>query len=638
MGKPYSQELDNFTDTYRWASQQNIDHLVHFLNRWSGDHAVVVGSGGSYSAASVAALFRELAHHSPTTAVTPLEFVSLISRISPHALLLSAEGRNKDILASARAAVAADLATAALTLTLTNPLLELAHSSGALRTFAYQMDWGKDGYLATNSLLATVFLLYRAFFGDRDFKHSLGPLLYPARLAARRMQLADLVGSEYEKCCGLLVLHSAQAKAFAIDLESKLSEAALALVQTTDLRQFAHGRHLQLALRSPAPFVLIASSSADRPLAMATEALFPSPCLSVQIELEGDTEQDVAVAGLIDAMFLTEAIALRASRDPGQPDVPDFGRAIHALDTRALLTSRRRETTRIELAARRKNAGGDHTATQSGLQAAADYADRLTKARIRAAICDFDGTLCRAENRFVGMDAAHVEQLSALIRQGLGLAIATGRGDSLYDSLRSSFDPELHGAITVGYYSGSVIARLDESFQRPTSNPEFVELWQWLKSSMYGHLTKPLDRLARGGQFSMRLTSAQQCTRLRAAIRTWLDATGRHSWRVFCSGHSVDVLDASTSKHLVVDHIASSLGVDPLTQILRLGDCGQEEGNDFELLREGLSLSCYSVSSDLRSCWNFGPHGNNQAETTMFYLRALVPADAAFRISPSALQ
>ena len=32
------------------------------------------------------------------------------------------------------------------------------------------------------------------------------------------------------------------------------------------------------------------------------------------------------------------------------------------------------------------------------------------------------------------------------------LAIATGRGDSLYSDLRKSFDSELHGAITVGYY------------------------------------------------------------------------------------------------------------------------------------------------------------------------------------------
>jgi len=640
VGKPYSRELDHFADTYRWARQQDVDRLGHFLNRWSGDHAVVIGSGGSYAAAVVGALFRELAHHSPTTAVTPLEFVSLLNRLSPRALLLSAEGKNKDILAAARAAEAADLASAAITLTLANPLLEMARSSSALRPFAYGMDWVKDGYLATNSLLATIFLLYRAFFGDHDFEHFVGPLLNPSRLAARRMQMADLATMRDVKRCGLLVLYSAQAKAFAVDLESKLSEAALTSVQMTDLRQFAHGRHLQLALRPPPPVVLIATSGVERSLAVATAALLPPTSLSLLIELEGETEQDVAVAGLIDAAFVTEALARDASHDPGQPDVPEFGRAIYALDPRTLLTPQRQETTRIELAARRKSAGGGHSTAPSDervRRAAADYAARLSAARIRVVICDFDGTLCRAENRFDGMDAAHVTQVSTLIRQGLGFAIATGRGDSLYEDLRSSFEPELHSAITVGYYSGSFIAQLDEEFQRPNANPEFAELWHWLNGSTYGQLTKPLDQLARGGQFSMRLASAQQCTGLRAAIRTWLDATGRHGWRVFCSGHSVDVLDAGTSKRLVVDHVASRFGVDPFTQILRLGDCGQEEGNDFELLSEGLSLSCDSVSSNLRSCWNFGAHGNNQAETTMSYLRALMPTDSAFRISPNAL-
>jgi hypothetical protein len=80
LGKPYSEELDAFADTYQWVAKQDVARLGHFLNRWSGDYAVVVGSGGSYSAAFAVALFRELAHHSPTTAVTPLEFAALLRR------------------------------------------------------------------------------------------------------------------------------------------------------------------------------------------------------------------------------------------------------------------------------------------------------------------------------------------------------------------------------------------------------------------------------------------------------------------------------------------------------------------------------------------------------------------------------
>ena len=195
----------------------------------------------------------------------------------------------------------------------------------------------------------------------------------------------------------------------------------------------------------------------------------------------------------------------------------------------------------------------------------------------------------------------------------------------------------MYGAITVGYYSGSVITRLSEDFQQPAANPEFKALWDWLQSSTYGHLCRPLEDLARGGQFSMRLKSVQQCARLQAAIRHWLDRSGRADWRVFCSGHSVDVLDGHTSKRKVVDRLVEEFGFDPLSEMLRLGDSGHEGGNDFELLDEGLSLSCERVSFSLHSCWNFGAAGNNQAEVTMAYLRGLVPTDGAFRLTSSAL-
>jgi len=93
LGKPYSDELEGLAHTFEWAGQQPVDQLRRFLSRWSGEHVAVVGSGGSYSAALIVALFRELVHHSPTSAVTPLEFDAMLRRLSPRTLLLSAEGK-----------------------------------------------------------------------------------------------------------------------------------------------------------------------------------------------------------------------------------------------------------------------------------------------------------------------------------------------------------------------------------------------------------------------------------------------------------------------------------------------------------------------------------------------------------------
>lgn len=641
MGKPYSQELDGFAKTYSWAERQNVEHLRHFLNRWSGDHAVVVGSGGSYSAAYVVALFREIAHHSPTTAATPLEFFSLIERLSPRTLLISAEGKNNDILAAASAAEAADLATAAITLTPSNPLVDLSRDRNALRSFSFQMDWHKDGYLATNSLLATLFLLYRAFFGDSDFKSCLGPVFDPIRLASRREQLRKIVDATDLRKRGLIVLYSIKAKSFAIDLESKISEAALTTVQITDLRQFAHGRHLQLTCTSRAPYVLVVSTVEEQDLALATAALLPDQNLIINLKIDDSTQQDAAVFGMIDAMYLVESFSKGGTYDPGQPVVPEFGKAIHALNTGFFLTSRQSEKSILNVAVKRKTLAGKRSANfvdPNIYQAGINYINRLCTARIRAVVCDFDGTLCRTENRFEKMNPAHVEQISTLIRQGLGFAIATGRGDSLHESLRSIFDPELHGSITVGYYSGSYIAQLSESFEQHDFNPEFAKLWTWLEKSMHSPLGKPLVKLAHGGQFSMRLESSQQCSKLRDAISAWLFESNLRDWRVFCSGHSIDVLDSTTSKDLVVENIAKRMTMRPEESILCLGDSGREDGNDFELLNGKLSLSCDTVSSNLDSCWNFGFYGNNQTEVTMQYLRALTPIDGVFKFTPTAFQ
>lgn len=639
MGKPYSDEMHGFANTFQWASQQPVDQLRRFLNRWSGDHVAVVGSGGSYSAALVVSLFRELVHHSPTSAVTPLEFDAMLQRLSPRALLLSAEGKNRDVLAAAQAAQSADLCSAALTLTTANPLLEFATSHASLRAFAFQMDWGKDGYLATNSLLATCVLAYRTFFGQNDFLSQLGPLFRQERLAERRDHFRSWTELERARQSGLLVLFSAQAKPFAVDLESKFSEAAIAHVQLADLRQFAHGRHLQLATQAPMAVILVTSVE-EAPLAAATAQLLPPTVQQWTIELDGQREQDTAIAGLIDAMFLTDAFAQVAGFDPGQPKVPEFGRAIHAIDSAFLLQSSPKVQSRLELAARRKEAPQDRRermAKPDVVAAATDYAEALTRAEVKAIVCDFDGTLCRAENRFDPMATEHVEQVSSLLRQGMVLAIATGRGNSLYDDLRKSFDPELHSAITVGYYSGSLIARLDEPFVQPTANAAFQDLWNWLQKSVYHQHCKPLSDLARGGQLSIRLDSAQECTRLLAAIQHWLERNNLRGWRAFSSGHSIDILDASTSKRKVVDHIAAHYQIDPNTEILRLGDSGHEGGNDYELLSEGLSLSCERVSVDLSTCWNFGVSGNNQVDVTSAYLRGLSRHGNAFRLLPAAL-
>lgn len=637
MGKPYRQELDLLNATVEWASKQEVKKLTHFLISWNGEHVAIVGSGGSFSAATIASLFRELAHHGVTTAVTPHEFKSVVNRIMPRCLLLSAEGKNKDILQAARTAEAADALSAALTLTASNPLVDLAKLTKATRVFEYQMEWIKDGYLATNSLLAMVLLLYRAFFDNSDFQ-KLVASIDERYLQQRRRKILSFSSSHVLRQRGMLLLFSSHAKPFAVDLESRLSESALARIQICDLRQFAHGRHLQLADLASAPSVFIAYSVAERPLAEATRLLVPLEILVEMLEIEGTSEQDSAVHGLLDAMYLTEAIALSVGIDPGDPYVPEFGRKMHVLDPEKYSTTQTETISLLTVAARRKSKNGiDGTPKSKVLIAGRAYANHMVNANFKGLVSDFDGTLCRTENRFDGMAPELVAELTAFLRQGFKLAIATGRGQSLHEKLRAVFAEDLHSAILVGYYSGSYIESLDKPFEQPSVNEEFSELWDWLKHSSHEIPAQGWQELARGGQLGFRMANARSCMSLMASIQVWIGQTARNGWRVFCSGHSVDVLDSRTSKRNVVSHFSELHGMDANTEILRIGDCGQEGGNDFELLSEGLGLSCAEVSTSLNSCWNFGALGNSQTETTMSYLRAMTPIGDGFRFSPNAL-
>ncbi len=609
-------------------------NLRHFFRRWNADHVLIVGSGGSYSAAVTIAQLREHACHSATAAASPLECMAALSRVRSHVFLLSAEGRNKDILSAAECAASQDLSSGALTLTSNNPLIDFARQSGALRVFPLQMSWGKDGYLATNTLLAMVLVFFRVFFGDTAFR-TLTPLLNQARLQRRREYLKSHRDAWKLRHGGLLVVYSMDAHSFAVDLESKLAEAAIDFVQIADLRQFAHGRHLQLS-STQAPMVVVASSKREQSLAQATSQFFPAHVNVVNMLIDGETPEQVAVAGILDAMFLTEAIAGARNYDPGQPAVPDFGRQVYGLDVRAFISGGIAAPDSIDVAVRRKMhlpAGAliDPAIRQSALT----YYERLTSAKLKAVVCDYDGTLCRAENRYDTPSIEVVDEMSRLVRQGMVFAVATGRGDSLQKDLQAAIETSLHPFIWVGYYSGAYFVSLAESFARPDPNPEFQRLLDWLAQSAHGPVcNKPLDTVARGGQLSFRVPSARQSASLRAAIRAWLDAHGCRSWRVFSSGHSVDVLDEHTSKRNVVDTLSRRLNIDPLTQVLRLGDCGQEEGNDFELLSEGLSLSCHGASADLSACWNFGLSGCDQTETTLRYLRRLQPVNGGFQFDP----
>jgi hypothetical protein len=97
--------------------------------------------------------------------------------------------------------------------------------------------------------------------------------------------------------------------------------------------------------------------------------------------------------------------------------------------------------------------------------------------------------------------------------------------------------------------------------------------------------------------------------------------------KVVCSGHSLDIFPAWSGKGRVVDLIRSSLK-DPGLGILRLGDQGDMDGNDYELLDDPLGMSVDRVSASLSGCWNPLPPGISGTVGLQWLLDKLKPVDA----------
>ncbi|HMQ95126.1 hypothetical protein, partial [Amaricoccus sp.] len=94
--------------------------------------------------------------------------------------------------------------------------------------------------------------------------------------------------------------------------------------------------------------------------------------------------------------------------------------------------------------------------------------------------------------------------------------------------------------------------------------------------------------------------------------------------RILRSGHSIDVVPSWVSKVRVVEEVRRALS-DEAAVVLRIGDSGDNQGNDFELLEGAFGLSVDRVCHRDGSCWNLLPPGISGPEGLARILRAIQP-------------
>lgn len=621
MGKPYQLELDALPETSRDVFDLDIKSLVRAAEDLSGHGLVIVASGGSQTAALYLSSLHQYIFGHACRVVTPLVFRHDPSLAGGHVWLLSAGGRNADILSAADHAVRSGARSVTSMIASRGTPLEARLSRyGASRVFAYSLPVGSDGFLATNSLWSMCLLLERAY----RVASARGAALEQALEALDWASGAVLGVSDWS---GTLVgLADPDTLVGLQDLEMRLTEAALVPAWVSDLRNLGHGRHYWFeAYREQARAICLYTPPYEM-LARDTLALLAtvSPVHAIRVPGTGTFARLASIAWSMRAAL---ALGQRLGRDPGRPGVPEFGERLYNLvSIPDVAPESPPEAQRIVAA----KLGRDLTTIDSATLETwaghlADFRATLEDTDIRAIVSDFDGTLIETASRFDPLPQAITHQLVRVLEGGIFVGIATGRGDSCGKALREALPRELWGNVLVGYHNGAVIQPLSKvSVPDCPSTPPAPHIEQ-----AYQRLSALVLGTARGHirlyptQCSLTLLDGSSLEeawcRAMAALEDLVEAG---VVRVWMSSHSIDVVLGTVSKRAVVSEVAAAANCLP-GQVLTLGDRGRRPGNDTELLDHSLSLSSDECSLRLDACWNLAGTPARQVEATSFHLSRL---------------
>ena len=612
MGRPYGAEMEAMSGTYEWSLSTDVGSLSDFARAAAGAPLYAVGSGGSLTAATLAAAL----HHdtgSVAEALTPLAFLDRerLDCSNASVLLFTAGGGNGDILAALDRAVA--LRPRALGVVCTSPRSRAARAAARARGTHLQaglVPSGRDGFLATNSLLAMSAWACRAYeeaglaaCGLPRFGDLAGDAADAAASAAR------LAG-----CTTLVVLHDSWGRIAAVDLESKMSEGGLAGVQMADYRHFAHGRHNWLDKRAGSGVAALASPGCER-LASATLGCLPRkvPALRIDTRLDGPAG---ALALLVRSMRLVGLFGAALGVDPGRPRVAAFGRRLYGLRYRPPPLG---GATAVERAALCRKFGTHRMAGpgELRLRGLRRFADALSGQRFGGIVFDYDGTLVDTQDRQRPPRAPVRRLLGGLLSGGIMACVATGRGKSAREDLRKAIGKEHWPRILVGYYNGGDIGPLDDDSVPDKELPMDPALDEFLSVRGLEDVLAGAKKEERPHQITYEgsgLRAADMAGRLAAAAPSVAKRV-----KIVESAHSVDVVASSTTKRALARRARSSIRAG--LSVLCIGDMGRPPGNDHELLSGPYSLSVGEVSGDIRTCWNLLPPGVSGPAGTIHYMQ-----------------
>ena len=645
MARAYKNELAKFSETFNWATETDISTILTVIRSTAQLPLRAIGSGGSLTVAHVLCYFHQVYTRQLTATATPLEAICDPLNSDVAHWLITAGGNNVDILAAARTLIRHEPCQfAALCGRDDSPLAKLCRVHPYTDLLLFPPPTGKDGFLATNSLLGFATLLARAYAMEFDTKEHWEETKGLVRAVVSESSEAGEVWHRqtmplWERPT-TLVLHGPSTRVGAIDLESKFTEAALGNIQFADYRNFAHGRHHWLAKRGHTTSILAFITDADKALAERTLDLLPPEIPQARLTLQGNLST-TPLLSLVAALWISGWAGSSRGIDPGRPGVPDFGRKLYKLALGRTQASRCRVPVRDLVAISRKSGiPMDHLEKGDELEFWETSLDRF-RARLREAkfgglVLDYDGTIVEIRDRFRPPSYEVIDQLIRLLENGIWIGVATGRGTSVGRDLRACLPSSLWQRVLIGYYNGADIAGLEDN-DAPERDDALCDSLSAIASAIQStpelhQWTKPTHRRY---QITLEAAYGQSVNRLWETVHQLVLTLGCTNLRVFRSSHSIDVVAPSISKASVISELGHKIGNVPL---IAIGDQGRWPGNDCELLQNPHALSVNETSADPQTCWNLAQLGQRGPSVTIDYIKHLHVNDGYVRFSPKALK
>lgn len=627
MGRPFKSELKELQSTLNWIDCQDVSGLREFLCQETTKPLISIGSGGSYSVCYYSSLlYRE--YCSVATQLTPLAIQSATPNElnGSKMLFISASGNNKDILQSLKVGIdAGDTKVASLCAKKKNKISKFAEDHHhVLCHYAFP---NKDGFLATNTLYAFMGLLYRAYFPNAQLSQSISMSSAPFTCIRGEKRFADF---DY-----FIVLYGRYGEPVACDIESKFSEAGLGAVLLSDYRNFGHGRHNWIDKRGDKTCVITIMTPSDELLARKTIGCLPDTVsvLSIESTLDGV----LAPIDLIwKSFYLVSELGTVRGIDPGRPGVPDYGTELYNLNYSKLVVKKSRESkdnqkqrTILHKSRNTSVESMQEDVWQMYAEGYDAFVKRINSTQFGAIVFDYDGTLsandenARYANR---LDPTIKQALIRILNGGIRLAIVTGRGKSVWDVINNELAPYSE-QIYVGYYNGGCVCRMEDT--KDLSDFKSKPLHEQLRV-LKEILLKKCDWIKADDieerNCQLTIKDKRQSQLVAMMCKEIILSQGLEKICVWQSSHSMDVVVKSVAdKRMIMEWLGGA-------DVLCIGDRGDVEGNDFQLLSTPYALSVDRTSADPDTCWNLAPEGIRGVEATLWYLKKMEISNQQFRI------